>query len=423
MFASPSSPLLHVKEINNAAMSALLFIGEGDPGAAAMLFGTTAAIVRRLVALDESDVPLSQRKGYIETLTEASAPIFEVGVGASYLEQAAKGPIDGDLCSDNGIYANYLPQVRYMNRAVMRSLDRLTRDRAAAIAAMNVPQAIISALVEMSDQEVVRIEDHAARPLVRFRLTEAILDQLFNLDARTVIEPGLASWLLWVHTTPQELDSMPHADRGTSLRLTEKPKVGRPKDAPISQDMSEMARAIGKLGGTMKTARRLLGHRAGGGGLKGILDSAWGEGRPSEEGSVWYVTLPTKLATTAIVFIAMRLQRSGFQFCQAHLLAFTFYRDFLSRGSAHLIKLDHYVEKIVVPLTRNNVWLGYASSFEAAHLVVEEGDRIEVFPPHQNLLTAGRIGCDPATRLELRARRRAERAAAKRVVGSQLAAL
>lgn len=365
-----------------------------------MLFGTTVTIVERLLQLDESHLPARARVGHLDALAGVSAPLFEVSVGPAYLARAANALVEGDLCSDGGPCAPYRAQVQEMNRAVVRSLDRLTRDRAAAILAMNISQPFIDALVGMSDQEVVRVEDHAARPLIQFRLTEAAMDQLFSLGTRPAIEPGLATWLVLVHTTRQEIATLPRADPAIDGCYEAKVRAGRAEDMPFSKELSDMARSIGELGGCIKTARKLLGAQANGLGIRRILKAA--RGRRPLDGSLWNVTLVTKLMAAAIVLMSMRLYRNGYGFSHAQVLTFAFYRTYLAPGSKHVLKIEDYVDKIALPLLRSTAWLAYADQFEAAYLVIEDGDQLEVCQPHQNLLRMGRIGSAASRRKERR---------------------
>lgn len=389
MFRTPSLPTLHVKEINATAMAHLLAIGREDIGAAALLFDTHPEIVQRLLELDESGLPPSERVGKIETLTESNAALFKIGVGARYMSSAAHGPIVGDLCSVGGPYERYRVQIQQLNRFLMRSLDRITRQRGAPVIALDMPVDVADALVQTSDQEVVHIEENAARPLVRLRLTHSVLDQIFLFNKKEVIEPSLATWVLLCNASRREVEDLPATE---ILVDTQEPplRVGRRADAPYSKEASDLVQTIAELGGNVKTACRLLGATANNLGLRRIL-SEYQDSRFCGDSSCNDNRI-TQLMSTAIALLALRLQRAGHSFGESHVMAFFYYRHCLAPGNQYVINFNDYVDKIVAPLRRAGIWLAHSEQFEAAYLVVDEGTRCDVVPPHHGLASSGRIG-------------------------------
>ena len=385
-----SSPLLHVKEINAAGLSTLLAIAEDNPGAAAVLFGTSEDVVRRLLALQEREKPVRERIGYIDMLADSPAPLFEMGVSASYLHKAARAPVGDDWCSASGPYVKYRDLVRTLNRLLVRSLDRLSWHRVAAVLAFNLPQDVTDAFTEISDAEVVQVEDHAARPLIRLRITPKVLDQLFRFLSRPCIDASLARWILLCNTTAVEIDDLPHVEPCSAESLAGCAKKGRPEEIPFTKEVSDLCREIGMLGGTMMTACKLLGPGVNVVGLRRII--AAGREAGVTGGVGWDTNLVTRLMTTSIVLSSLRLQRAGYDFGAAQIYAYAYYKNYLVASGGPTIKLDDYVEKIASPLRRSTVWLGHTSQFDAAHLIIDDGVRCEVVPPHASLLDMGRIG-------------------------------
>lgn len=392
MFDSKSSnPLTHIKEINAAGMACLLRIAHQDAQAAAVIFGTKAEIIERLLALDESGKPPAERRGNIETLTDTSVPIFEPLCSERYIAMAAEAEIPGDVCSRDGQHPQFRDEVAHLNRLLCRAFDRLARTPTYAILALNMSPGLVDAFIGLSDQQLLRVEDNAGRPLVRLRLSNKILDQFFLLRSRQLVPPPLVPWLLLCNLSPQEMADMPTIDPALSAcQPVRPPPVGRRPDRSYSKETGDLVRMIGELGGSIQTACRLLGSDVNTPSLRRIIE----EVRPKKEapGAVtWRANLVSRIVTTSITLLALRLVRAGYAYSAAQVAAYHYYKFHLAPGTP-LVKFEAYVDLVVEPLRRSGVRLAYSSAFEAAFLWVEGQENCAVTAPHKGLLAQGRIG-------------------------------
>lgn len=392
MSTTRANALTHIREVNYAAMTALLQIAAQDVGAAAMLFATKAEVVERLLEHERKDAAAGRlREGYIASLTDAAAPVFEVVVGQDYLDDVTRAPQLNDMCQPGQPYERFAPIVKDLNRTLVLSLRLLAHDTVESILALNLPVPVIEALAGMNTHQVLKATEHVGRPLVRLRPTLQVLDMFFCRTGGTHVEPEVATWTLMCCTDRAEVDELGRMVVPPEVLVEETSRAGRKVEDPFTKLDSDLMEMVGCLGGNLRSAIQLLGPQMNKVGLKRILAHA----SPSSEqkpGGSWSWSGLSLLTSSGIALMAMRLQRAGFPFGEAHLRAYYYYRFHMASAAPFFIRLNDYINRIVTPIQRREAWLEYTAEYDAAYVILNANSDCQVCSPHEKLVMSGRLG-------------------------------
>lgn len=380
-----------VKEINAAAMAALLEIGAVNTVAAGEIFGCSPAVVSRLLELSERDQPPQKRRGLLDALADVQVPLFELGATSRDLDNLSRGHTLGHGTHFGCQFADTLAA---LNEVVVHSLSRLCADVRNAILAMGMRRPAADLIRSLSPRQLADLGKINDRSLVRTRLTETLLDQLFTARARPVVENNTLVLVLATHIERDELGELirVEAPPGEPLDQVIVRRRGRPEEAVYQFEQAELARLIGALGGRRGTLETLLGTAGQNKLLRRLRSEACSETNGAR-GKPWMQNAYTRLGATASILMASRLVAGGFGFAEAICYAYFYYRYVLATGHPDVLAFEDFVSEVAVAWRARRAYLTYFPVFEAAHVTIErDGEILNARLPQHALAWRGRLG-------------------------------